>query len=144
MDRIGSTRPSDHWHLDEMVIVIRRKRYWLWRAVDNEGEVLDFLVQSRRDAKAARKLMHKLLKKHGFAPSKDASVKCKGSSHPGRRNTSSQSTRRHTTPSIISATSTDVPIIKSFKALHSMLGKPQVPPLDHRSLPLKFSAAKFM
>ncbi len=48
-------RPSDHWHLDEMVIVIRRKRYWLWRAVDNEGEVLDFLVQSRRDAKAARK-----------------------------------------------------------------------------------------
>ncbi len=61
-------RPSDHWHLDEMVIVIRRKRYWLWRAVDNEGEVLDFLVQRRRDAKAARKLMKKLLKKQGFAP----------------------------------------------------------------------------
>ncbi len=37
-------RPSDHWHLDEMVIVIQRKRYWLWRAVDNEGEVLDFLA----------------------------------------------------------------------------------------------------
>ena len=32
-------KPSDHWHLDEMVIVIQRKRYWLWRAVDNEGEV---------------------------------------------------------------------------------------------------------
>jgi len=63
-------RPSDHWHLDEMVIVIRRKRYWLWRAVDNEGEVLDFLVQSRRGAKAARKLMRKLLKKQGFAPSR--------------------------------------------------------------------------
>ncbi len=62
--------PSDHWHLDEMVIVIRRKRYWLWRAVDNEGEVLDFLVQRRRDAKAARKLMKKLLKKQGFAPSR--------------------------------------------------------------------------
>jgi putative transposase len=45
-------RPSDHWHLDEMVIVIRRKRYWLWRAVDNEGEVLDFLVQSRSKANA--------------------------------------------------------------------------------------------
>ena len=59
-------RPSDHWHLDEMVIVIRRKRYWLWRAVDNEGEVLDFLVQSRRDAKAAKKLMKKLLKKYGW------------------------------------------------------------------------------
>ncbi len=62
--------PSDHWHLDEMVIVIRRKRTWLWRAVDNEGEVLDFLVQRRRDAKAARKLMKKLLKKQGFAPSR--------------------------------------------------------------------------
>ncbi len=56
-------RPSDHWHLDEMVIVIQKKRYWLWRAVDNEGEVLDFLVQRRRNAKAARKLMKKLLKK---------------------------------------------------------------------------------
>ncbi len=63
-------RPSDHRHLDEMVIVIRRKRYWLWRAVDHEGEVLDFLVQRRRDAKAARKLMKKLLKKQGFAPSR--------------------------------------------------------------------------
>ena len=63
-------RPGDHWHLDEMVIVIRRKRYWLWRAVDNEGEVLDFLVQRRRDAKAARKLMKKLLKKQGFAPTR--------------------------------------------------------------------------
>ncbi len=36
--------PSDYWHLDEMAIVIRGKRSWLWRAVDNEGEVLDFLV----------------------------------------------------------------------------------------------------
>ena len=62
--------PSDHWHLDEMVIVIRRKRYWLWRTVDNEGEVLDFLVQRRRNAKAARKLMKKLLKKQGFAPTR--------------------------------------------------------------------------
>ncbi len=62
--------PSDHWHLDEMVIVIRRKRYWLWRAVDNEGEVLDFLVQSRRNTKAAKKLMKRLLKKQGFAPSR--------------------------------------------------------------------------
>jgi len=53
-----------------LVIVIRRKRYWLWRAVDNEGEVLDFLVQSRRNAKAAKKLMKKLLKKQGFAPTR--------------------------------------------------------------------------
>jgi transposase-like protein len=53
-----------------MVIVIRRKRYWLWRAVDNESEVPDFLVQSRRGAKAARKLMREPLKQPGFAPSR--------------------------------------------------------------------------
>ncbi len=63
-------RPSDHWHLDEMVIVIQRKRTWCWRAVDNEGEVLDFLVRRRRPAKAARKLMKKLLKKRGCAPTR--------------------------------------------------------------------------
>jgi transposase-like protein len=63
-------RPGDHWHLDEMVIVIQQKRYWFWRAVDNEGEVLDFLVQSRRDAKVAKNLMKKRLKKQGFAPSR--------------------------------------------------------------------------
>jgi transposase-like protein len=53
-----------------LVIVIRKRRYWLWRAVDNEGEVLDFLVQRKRDANAAKKLMKKLLRKHGFAPSR--------------------------------------------------------------------------
>jgi putative transposase len=53
-----------------MVIVIRGRRYWLWRAVDNEGEVLDFLVQSRRDTKAATRLMRMLLKRQGFAPSR--------------------------------------------------------------------------
>ncbi len=53
-----------------MVIVIRKKRHWLWRAVDNEGEVLDFLVQSKRDAKAAKRLVRKLLKKQGWAPAR--------------------------------------------------------------------------
>ncbi len=63
-------KPSNYWHLDEMVVVIRGRRHWLWRAVDNEGEVLDFLVQPKRDAKAAVKLMIKLLKRQGFAPSR--------------------------------------------------------------------------
>ncbi len=61
--------------VDEMVIVIQRKRYRLWRAVDNDGEVLDFLVQRRRPAKAARRLMKKLLKKQGFAPSRGVADK---------------------------------------------------------------------
>ncbi len=62
--------PSDYWHLDEMAVVIRGKRHWLWRAVDNEGEVLDFLVQPKRNARAALKLMKKLLKRQGFAPTR--------------------------------------------------------------------------
>ena len=62
--------PNGYWHLDEMVIVIREQRYWLWRAIDNEGEVLDFLVQSKRNAKAALKLMRKLLKKQGWTPTR--------------------------------------------------------------------------
>ena len=63
-------RPSNHWHLDEMVLVIRGRRSCLWRAVDNQSEVLDFLVQPRRDAKAVIKLVKRLLKRQGFAPSR--------------------------------------------------------------------------
>ena len=53
-----------------MVVRINGRKHWLWRAVDNEGEELDFLVQTRRNAKAAKRLMKKLLKKYGFAPSR--------------------------------------------------------------------------
>jgi transposase-like protein len=61
-------RPTSQWHLDEMAVLISGKQFWLWRAVDDEGEVLDLLMQRRRDAKAAARLMRKLLKKQGFAP----------------------------------------------------------------------------
>jgi len=53
-----------------MVIVIWGRRYWLWRIVDNEGEALDFLVQSKGNAKAGLKLMRKLLKKQGITPTR--------------------------------------------------------------------------
>ncbi|MBT7613684.1 MAG: IS6 family transposase, partial [Rhodospirillaceae bacterium] len=53
-----------------MVVTINGKRYWLWRVVDNEGEVLDFLVQPERNTKSAKKLLNKLLKRQGFAPTK--------------------------------------------------------------------------
>src|SRR4051812_46761831 len=61
-------RPSDRWHLDEMVVRIAGKRMYLWRAVDDEGEILDMLVQRRRDTRSALRLMRKLLKKQGFVP----------------------------------------------------------------------------
>ena len=66
--RCHRSRPSTRWHLDEMVIRIAGERMYLWRAVDHEGEVLDMLVQRRRDSRAALRLMRKLLKKQGFAP----------------------------------------------------------------------------
>ncbi len=63
--------PADvRWHLDEMFVSINGKTMYLWRAVDCEGEVLDVLVQSRRNKKAALKLLRKLLKAQGFVPTK--------------------------------------------------------------------------
>ena len=68
--------PSDRWHLDEMVVRIAGKRMYLWRAVDHEGEVLDMLVQRRRDSRAALRLIRKLLKKQGFAPQMLVTISC--------------------------------------------------------------------
>jgi putative transposase len=53
---------SDIWHLDELCLVINGQRGWLWRAVDNAGEVLDILVRRRRNAVAAKRFFRKLLK----------------------------------------------------------------------------------
>src|ERR1700674_1006930 len=63
-------RPKPHttWHLDEVYLKIDGRLVYLWRAVDAEGEVLDVLVQAKRNKRAALKLMRKLLKKYGFIP----------------------------------------------------------------------------
>jgi transposase-like protein len=63
-------RPSSRWHLDEMVVRVNEWQMYLWRAVDDGGEVLEVLIQRRRNKAAARKLIRKLLKKHGFAPTR--------------------------------------------------------------------------
>ena len=65
-------RPKPHstWHLDEVYIKIDGRLVYLWRAVDAEGEVLDVLLQSKRDKRAALKLMRKLLRKLNFVPDK--------------------------------------------------------------------------
>lgn len=59
---------GDKWHMDEVVVSIAGTKHWLWRAVDQDGFVLDVLVQRRRDRKAARRLMRKLLKKTARTP----------------------------------------------------------------------------
>jgi transposase-like protein len=63
-------RPHTTWHLDEVYFKIDGRMVYLWRAVDNEGEVLDVLVQTKRNKAAALKLMRKLLKKYGLMPDK--------------------------------------------------------------------------
>jgi putative transposase len=59
---------GDKWHLDEVVISISGRKHWLWRAVDQHGVVVDILVQSRRNSKAAKRLLRKLLRKQGITP----------------------------------------------------------------------------
>jgi len=59
---------GDKWHMDEVVLTISGVKHWLWRAVDQTGMVLDILVQSRRDTRAAKRLLRKLLKKQTRPP----------------------------------------------------------------------------
>ncbi|MFE7043545.1 IS6 family transposase [Streptomyces atratus] len=61
-------RPGDKWHLDEVFVKINGVRQYLWRAVDKDGNVLDILIQSRRNAKAAKRFLAKLMKKQQRVP----------------------------------------------------------------------------
>lgn len=66
-DCIRRDRPAavDKWHLDEVVIPINGRKYWLWRAVDANGDVLDILVQPQRNAKAASRFLARLIDRFG-------------------------------------------------------------------------------
>jgi putative transposase len=61
-------KPGDKWHLDEVFLTIDGERHYLWRAVDQAGNVLDILVQRRRDKTAAKKFFRKLLKELTYVP----------------------------------------------------------------------------
>jgi putative transposase len=61
-------RPGDKWHLDEVLLTIRGERHYLWRAVDQDGHVLDILVQRRRNKQVAKKFFRKLLKGLTYVP----------------------------------------------------------------------------
>jgi len=62
------SKASRKWHLDQMRVKIKREIYWLWRAVDEQGQVLDILMHKRRDTKAAKQFFRKIISKVGFAP----------------------------------------------------------------------------
>jgi putative transposase len=62
------SQPSDIWHLGEVVVKIKGRKFWLWRAVDQNGVVLDEILQTRRNTAAAKRLLTRLMKKHGRTP----------------------------------------------------------------------------
>lgn len=68
--RLKRKKPSrqDMWHLDEVVITINGEKRYLWRAVDQDGYVLDEIVQICRDTRAAKRLLERLLRKQGCPP----------------------------------------------------------------------------
>jgi putative transposase len=66
--RSGTPRPGDRWHLDEVYLSINGKLQYLWRAVDQDGEVLDILVQPLRNRQAAKKFFRKLLQRLQYIP----------------------------------------------------------------------------
>src|SRR5262249_27889799 len=68
--RCRQGRLGDTWHLDEMFVSISGERHYLWRAVDQDGQVLDILVQQRRDKHAAKRFFRKLLKGLRYIPRK--------------------------------------------------------------------------
>jgi putative transposase len=61
-------RPGDKWHLDEVFLTIHGERQYLWRAVDQDGHILDILVQPRRDKAAAKRFFRKLVKRLTYVP----------------------------------------------------------------------------
>ena len=61
-------RPGDQWHLDEVYLKIKGQLHYLWRAVDQDGQMLDILLQTRRDKRAAKRFFKKLLKGLCYVP----------------------------------------------------------------------------
>jgi putative transposase len=77
--------PGDMWHLDAVLLTINKERPYLWRAVDPDGNVLDILVQRRRDKQAAKQCFRKLLKGLTYVPRRIITEKRKSSgAHSGR------------------------------------------------------------
>ena len=88
-------RLGDTWYLDELFVHIQGQRQYLWRAVDQDGDVIDILVQSRRDQRAAERFFRRLLKGQGAEPRRLVTDKLRSYS----------AARRNTMPSVVHDTS---------------------------------------
>ena len=69
--RRRQSRLGDVWYLDEVVVKCAGEKFWLWRAVDQQGTVLQEILQKRRDKRAAKRLLVALMKRYGFVPKTD-------------------------------------------------------------------------
>jgi putative transposase len=78
-------RLGDTWHLDELFVTIRGQRQYLWRAVDQDGDSIDILVQPRRDRRAAERFFRKLLQANGAEPNRLVTDKLRSYAAPHRR-----------------------------------------------------------
>ncbi len=76
-------RLGDIWHVDELFITIQGQRRYLWRAVDQDGDVIDILVTKRRDRRAAQRFFRKMLKHQGQAPWRLCQVKAESDTIDG-------------------------------------------------------------
>src|SRR5215472_1736659 len=61
-------RLGDTWYLDELFVRINGRQQYLWRAVDQDGDVINILLQPRRDQRAAERFLHRLLRSQGKQP----------------------------------------------------------------------------
>ena len=68
-------RPGDIWYLDKVVVKFAGEKFWLWRVVDQNGTVLEEILQKRRDKGAAKRLLVALMKRYGFAPKRKLAVR---------------------------------------------------------------------
>jgi putative transposase len=97
--RRRSPRPGDKWHLDEVFLKINGRLHYLWRAVDQDGDVLDILVQSRRDKKAAKKrpsakrsrATSRVLKREGSSAASKTALSRQARSAAAKRSAASRS-----------------------------------------------------
>ncbi|WP_340584205.1 IS6 family transposase [Brucella pseudintermedia] len=98
--RRRQARPGDVWYLDEVVVKCAGEKFWLWRAVDQHGSVLEEILQKRRDKRAAKRLLVALMKRYGFAPKRIITHRSPGalqrfvSMHSATRNCFSIPSRR--------------------------------------------------
>ena len=146
-------RPGDKWHMDEVFIRLQGVQHYIWRAVDQDGIVLDILVQKHRDAKAAKRFFRRLLKGLHYVPRAPntrvdrhgaENARCSGSSRWTMRKPSSPLTRSSMATSVHAGISWQLTHIVRSETMLLMSGIRRRAPrlrLDARTATIQFSSS---